>query len=253
MNSHIIKSSVIFSVLQLLLSCNLNTDPELSNEELEINFPDSSRNLYIDDASRLALREIFSIGSVDTGKVEIPDDLVNTIYNGLLQIYNSISSERDSIFNIYLIHTFRNPSMHNVTISVDSTEDWVKSWRDGNRLTGNEMIDSIMNEYDLELEDYREAPWYDSATLFSDLPVNTIALATLFEPVDGVIFFEANGYGGDGNDVTAADKDTHWEFRFFVKWGDCIAGCISEHYWKFSVHPDGTVEFTGSGGSPLPF
>ena len=92
MDLHIIKSSVIILVLQLLLSCNSSTTPELSQEELELNFPDSSRNLYKDDASRLALRELFLIGSIDTGKVEIPEDLVNTIYNGLLHIYNSEST-----------------------------------------------------------------------------------------------------------------------------------------------------------------
>ena len=261
MNLQIFKSAVIISVLQLSLSCSSSADPEISRAAFDfteilpptgVNFPDSSRDLYIEDASRLALREIFSVGSNDTSKVEIPQDLVNTIYNGFLHLYNSESAARDSVFKLYLIHTFRAPAMHSLIVSVDSAKEWVKSWREGNRLTGNKKIDDIMNEYDLELDNYYEWPWSHAAVLFSEKPVNLLALAALFEPVDGVGYSEPNGYAGDGNNITALDEESHWEYTFSVGWGDCPAGCISRHYWNFNVHPDGTVEFTGSAGSPLP-
>lgn len=245
---------------EFLLSCSSATAPETSGAAFDfteiihsigVNFPDSSHNLYREDASRLALREIFLIGSSDTGKVEIPEDLVNTIFNGLLHIYDSESAASDSVFRLYLIHTFRFPPMHGLLVSVDSTKEWVKSWRDGNRLTGNRRIDGIMDKYELELDSYYKWPWSHTAVLFSEKPVNLIALASLFRQADGVNYSEPNYYNFYRDDITAEDNGSHWEFTFSVGWGDCPAGCIKRHFWKFNVHPDGTVEYTGSEGSPL--
>ena len=252
-------SSAIFLLL-FSLSCSSSTGPDSSQAAFDfteiipatgVNIPDSSNKLYLEDASSLALREIFSVGSKDTGKVEIPDDLVNTIYNGFLHIYNSESAARDSIIELYSIHTARYPAMHSLIVSVDSNKTWVKSWKEGNRLTGNDKIDGIMNRYDLELDDYFAWPFGHAALLASEKPVNLIALAALFGPINGVGYSEPNGFVGDGDNITIIDMDSHWEFIFSVAWGDCPAGCISRHFWYFNVHPDGVVEFTGSGGSTL--
>lgn len=258
MNLHIIISTFIISLLSL--SCSSGTDPEISGAAFDFteiitvtgtNLPDSTRNLYKEDATRLALREILSVGSSDTGKVEIPDDLVNTIYNGLSHIYSSENAAKDSVFNLYSIHTSRWPVLHSLIVSVDSTKTWVKSWREGNRLTGNNKIDDIMNDYDLELENYYAWSFDHAVALFSENPVNIKALASLFGPINGVRYSEPNSFAGDSNNITAEDKESHWEFTFSVGWGDCPSGCISRHFWKFSVHPDGTVDFTGSSGSPI--
>jgi hypothetical protein len=37
-----------------------------------------------------------------------------------------------------------------------------------------------------------------------------------------------------------------------VGWGDCPAGCISEHTWVYAVAPDGTVTLQSEGGEPVP-
>lgn len=37
-----------------------------------------------------------------------------------------------------------------------------------------------------------------------------------------------------------------------VGWGDCPAGCISEHTWRYAVLPDGTVEVQAEAGEPVP-
>ena len=110
-----------------------------------------------------------------------------------------------------------------------------------------------MDKYELELDSYNKWRWSHAAfaVLFSETPVNIIALASLFKSADGVNHAEINGFLGDDDNITAEDNRSHLEFKFSVGWGDCPAGCIQRHFWKFNVHPDGTVEYTGSEGSPL--
>ena len=37
-----------------------------------------------------------------------------------------------------------------------------------------------------------------------------------------------------------------------VGWGDCPAGCISQHRWTYAVAPDGTVTVLSDTGEPVP-
>lgn len=37
-----------------------------------------------------------------------------------------------------------------------------------------------------------------------------------------------------------------------VGWGDCPAGCISEHTWQYAVAPDGSVTLMAEAGEPVP-
>ncbi len=43
-----------------------------------------------------------------------------------------------------------------------------------------------------------------------------------------------------------------WGITVSVGWGDCPAGCISNHVWRWSVGADGTTTLAGESGPPLP-
>ena len=43
-----------------------------------------------------------------------------------------------------------------------------------------------------------------------------------------------------------------WEVLIRIGWGDCPAGCISEHRWRYAVARDGLVRLAGESGNPLP-
>lgn len=43
-----------------------------------------------------------------------------------------------------------------------------------------------------------------------------------------------------------------WAVTIRIGWGDCPAGCISEHIWTFNVARGGHVVATGERGDPLP-
>lgn len=43
-----------------------------------------------------------------------------------------------------------------------------------------------------------------------------------------------------------------WTVTVRIGWGDCPAGCISEHRWIFAVGSDGTVTLTSDEGDEIP-
>ena len=40
---------------------------------------------------------------------------------------------------------------------------------------------------------------------------------------------------------------------FYQGWGDCPSGCMSEHWWYFSVNWNGEISLTHEIGDPFPF
>ena len=95
----------------------------------------------------------------------LPKDLVESYYEGFVHIYNAKSlSARNQVIENYKIHTFCYVEMHYLSVSVDSSKDWVKAWCNGNRLTGNEQVDSLIETYNLQL--YRVYQWFDYVTRF---------------------------------------------------------------------------------------
>jgi hypothetical protein len=43
-----------------------------------------------------------------------------------------------------------------------------------------------------------------------------------------------------------------WDVLVRIGWGDCPAGCISEHRWTYHVGRDGTIALVHDTGDPLP-
>lgn len=247
----------------LLLSCHiLDPEPELRYWFLgyvmrradDSRMSDSLKTLYSEDAAYLALREIHRDEALKTSLVEVPDDLIHLFFSGLVHIYNAHSlAARDSVISMFEIHSLPYPELHSLIVAVDTTKDWVRSWKEGRRLTGNATIDDLMLRYRLDLDRYYTWPSsHDVAVLETSDPLNVLALAPLFDAVAGVIYAEPNGTCCDGNDITAGIGNDHVGYEFSLGWGDCPAGCIARHNWKFSVRYDGKVEFTGSSGDPVP-
>jgi hypothetical protein len=51
-------------------------------------------------------------------------------------------------------------------------------------------------------------------------------------------------------EVTTTDDP--WRVEIRVGWGDCPAGCISEHRWTYAVSSTGDVDLVEESGDPLP-
>ena len=67
----------------------------------------------------------------------------------------------------------------------------------------------------------------------------------------GVGPFDPNGVGQccGYRVVQVADG---WTVTIEVGWGDCPAGCIDHHQWRYLVRPDGTIVVQGESGPTVP-
>lgn len=57
---------------------------------------------------------------------------------------------------------------------------------------------------------------------------------------------------GQANWFEVGFMDGGWKVTVRIGWGDCPAGCISEHVWVYGVLRDGNVQLLSETGDPLP-
>ena len=57
---------------------------------------------------------------------------------------------------------------------------------------------------------------------------------------------------GQSSSWEAVETDAGWDLTFEIGWGDCIAGCISRHTWRYEVGREGTVTLVAETGDPIP-
>jgi uncharacterized protein YjdB len=88
--------------------------------------------------------------------------------------------------------------------------------------------------------------------LKSDLNYNLPVITDQISKLMGVHDASVNHSIGDGDDITAIDSTDHIDLIYKLGWDDCMAGCISNRYFKFRVYLNYSVEFIGSYGDLLP-
>ena len=256
----------IFAALFICLLFYACQDSMSNNDEInwtlgkqmlpaETNYcPDSILSLIFEDAACLALRDVHKIESEKNTLIEIPIDLIQIYYNGLIHVHNTISiPARDSVVSMYSIHVFPHPETHCLIVNVDSTENWVQNWKNGNRLTGNAEVDQLIEKYDLQLDKYYFWPWAHAIILSTPYPQNIFALARSFSNIIGVSLAEPDGHMGDGNDISGSLSINYIKLIYSIGFGDCPSGCIGRHFWTFKVSYDGEVTYLNSYGDPLPY
>jgi hypothetical protein len=106
------------------------------------------------------------------------------------------------------------------------------------------------------------------------LPVTVVAVAlmTACTPAGGPVTSEAEAVAlvldqapqfadlapqdpnliGQAGWYQATEVADGWQVVVRIGWGDCPAGCISEHVWTYQVQTDGTVRLVSETGDPFP-
>ena len=85
-------------------------------------------------------------------------------------------------------------------------------------------------------------------------PADALARVVAFEPrLAGIKPFDT-GLIGQSSSFTVEPASGVGVFVVMVRvgWGDCQAGCISEHSWVYAVGPDGAVSVSSEGGPAVP-
>ena len=212
--------------------------------------PDSIEALYRVDASRLALREIERSRPLTDASIEIPPEEVRTRLRAFAWLFSTTGlASRDSVVDVFQIHTFPRPVVQELALSLDATEEWVARWTPGAAPSGNGVLDELVRRHGLSLLSDRGTGDYREVVLRSAYAVNVHALAARLAEIPGVRWAEPNSVLGDGNDVESERDGDSWLITFRLGWNDCPAGCIDSHYWRFRITDQGAVTLVESWGS----
>ena len=245
-----------FFLFFFLLSCtSCEPDPEpIGACELTT---DVSNN-YETDAIRLAARVQQS--SVSSNDIQIPQPLIDRMLSALSAVYNTTGEVRDTVVDVYNIHTLPYPAYNELTVEVDTSVAWTQTWQDGDRLTGNADIDNLMNSYGLNLDVFFNLST-SFAILESDEPLNMAALAEAFETIEGVTNVDYDQDGGDGNNIDVEDNSSYITLTYTVGYDNvgapnaCAGSCEYARSWSFNVfldEMDCQANFTGAVGDEAP-
>jgi hypothetical protein len=210
------------------------------------------RLAYEEDAVRLAVRHLIDTGAPQRHDVIPPAALVASLYNALVHVHAFAHPARDTVVDVYRIHSFPHPQTRQLMVRVDPAHAWTNAWRVRNAYTGNPAVDTLVSEFELSVHQFHQWSIGDVAVLRSARPLHAAALAARFESIAGVVWAEQDGAIGDGNDIRAQRLGHGWRLDFSVGYGDCPAGCINRRTWSFSVSATGAVGYLGASGAAPP-
>ncbi len=213
------------------------------------------RTQYRDDAARLILRWLEIQNDMRYQNIEIPIDMGDGMYSALLSLHNTTSiASRDTVIDHLQIHTFPNPDLYLLNVRVVPDTSWVEAWKNGQLLTGNAPIDTLIVRYGLTIDKpYSQSPSGRSRVrLRSPRRMNIEMLGREFEVVPGVISASPVYWVFMSQELSCIRIDSDWVLVDFMQgWGDCMAGCIHHRYWRFQIFSNHRVVFVGSWGDGL--
>jgi hypothetical protein len=243
-------SSVLVAVV-LIVGCDATSPFSFRSTVDDSAVPELVRAAYREDANRLALRDLLARGY---DAIPIPTDAVQPYYDALVSVYNAAAlPARDTVVDVYGIHTFGNPVTRSLLLWLLGSEDWVQRLARREVPTGEPSIDTLLARHSLSLATVHVLHDGDVlVTLAPPGPLNIEALAAPFRGVSGVRFAQPNNMIGDGNDIDGSIEASRVLLDYSVGYGDCPAGCTARRSYRFAVHDDGTVQFLGASGSPPP-
>lgn len=227
--------------------------------------PDSIKAKYTEDAQRLTLQYIYEQNLPEKNDPQIPKAYTDTMLNALLAVYNADAlPESDTVIRIYSIRcssheTLIAPySLNEILFTLDTGLAWVKELEQGNLVTGNPGIDTLINRYGFTPKNISCWPDVDFCLLsfYTDTNYNIAAITKDLDTIPGVRSATPNIYGGDGPDIYIPDSSeisNSIPLIYSYGWGDCWAGCLYRRSWEFRIYfDDCSVEFVRSFGSKLP-
>ena len=219
--------------------------------------PDPNLQLhYGEDIKHLALKRMQDLQADEADRAVIDQNWQDSIWRGLAAIYNSGSTWRDSVFDIYCIHHESPASgtiVHSLYVFPDPEVSWFGNWDSGNITTGDQQLDAFIGRYGF----YVDGEFWNGFRLTTDETYNMIPIQETMQMHDSIGYVELAFAAGDGNQILY-NTDGHFQyFEFILAGGDCPAGCIFSYSWKFKVDTECQVSFLGTsdngmGGLPPP-
>jgi hypothetical protein len=241
----------VLAAAAMIVACDGATAPSSFKSTVDDSqVPAVLRAAYREDAARLALRDLLASGYAE---IPIPDEAVLPYYDALVLVYNAtVLPARDTVVDVYQIHTFPMPVTRSLLMVVAGDQEWAQRLVHGEVPTGSAEVDGLLDAYALSLDRGHTLTTGELLiVLRSGVALNVAALAPRFVGVPGVHSSQPNGAVGDGSDTRGSTDQSRVLLDYSVGYGDCPAGCIGRRFYHFAAHADGTVEYLGaSGGGP---
>lgn len=215
--------------------------------------PNYLKAIYKQDAARLCIRLLNQELRPSKQTVEIPEELLQAVYNALVAVRLSDYSAIDTLTERYYVRTFPVPSVQQFILITNHDEPWLEPLRRRQSTTGNEALNEILEEYHLSI---KRLVYVDeeriALVLQSAYPINIPALSLRMFTKTGLGSIEEILPYGDGNDISIERTKEGWSVNYQVKFGNCQRQCQKAHFWQFEVDESGSVAYQGSNGQTIP-
>ena len=214
--------------------------------------PNYLKKIYKRDAARMSLRLLNNELRVSKQTIQIPEELVQAIYNAMVAVRTSDYSSIDTITNQYYVRTFPVPNVEKIVLVAEHDASWLKPLKQRQDTTGDLQINNIIRENNLiisklvHLDEERVA-----LILQSRQPINIPALMMRFFTAQGIGSIEEVLPYGDGNDISIQRTQTGWDLVYSLKFGNCSLQCPKYRNWSYSIEEDGSVSYNGSSGHTI--
>jgi len=247
------KKIIFISLVIIFNPCTNNVNVEnlkYSAKDLKP-LSDSTEALYHDDAAFVEFGQIIKDSVKKYEQVELNEDTIKSYYNDLLYIYNNSYKISNSFFEYATsLHSLGDQTLYHISVSVDTNKNWANNWVEGIKNTGIIKIDSIINDYNLEVNFVFKSDSIYWFQIKSSKPINYISLMEKFKNTNEFINIEPTVFIGTGSNISLSKENQIRYYKYYYGWGDCPSGCINHHYWIVALK-DNQVELTDEGGEPL--
>jgi hypothetical protein len=218
--------------------------------------PDSIVEKYQDDAAVLTLRKFYENDLPWVDSIEIPQEHIDTALNALIAVWNAYElPARDTVVDMLEIDAALDYAVNHIIIKCDTSVHWMNQIIDGNALSGNYTVDSLLNLYNLEYLSNSVVGSNNYVYFTSEICYNMPQLSTQFEGISGVIsvFAQAGNTSAQIHEnIEMAIHSDYVLLHYLFGWEDCPSGCLNWRFWQFRVYYDCSVEYVGSYGNVLP-
>ncbi|HCI69877.1 MAG TPA: hypothetical protein DF712_09855 [Balneola sp.] len=177
--------------------------------------------------------------------IHISEDLKRFYYDIQVHVATSDAGRERSITANTRI--FEHVNLNELLLDPKKDYPFVKNWENDQILTGVKEIDELLKDNDFYI---KESYDWDSINMRAFLlrrnePINTLQISSMLQRTGYFDIAETNGSAGDGSNIIVKRKNDFLTVTYTNAYGDCPSGCISEDYYTFKVHQDGTVVFEG--------
>ncbi len=195
-------------------------------------------NNYSNDAKELYFNEIINNSEHPNYNEPVLDTTeINEILAIIQAVYQSESPQRDTVFEVFNIHTRYCYSFNSIMLKVETGQPAIKNLAKGRIPTGNAELDNILTAFQFDSVktsySYPDFPWL---TIYSSGEYNMIPVVKEFNELPSIVLADAIiGCVGDGHNISLQRGEVSDKITFSIGWGDCPAGCIYHKYWEFIV------------------